>query len=803
MNLQFDYLKRLKIFLAAKKGFIFTLFLSIFILLIFYGNLLKSINSVYFGKDGDGLQSYYTTIYHVKYDSTYSHFQGMNYPYGEHILFTNCQPVISNTLKFISQNIIDVSDYTVGVINLMMLFSIVIAALFLYLIFKEFKLNWIYSAFVATGIAYLSPLLNRFPGHYSLSYVFTIPVLIYLLIKFYKNPSWKKSLITGIFVFLMATFHMYNFAFAAFIFGIFWTIQLITDKKYRKLKFAILNIFLQIILPLLVINIWLWLTDTVNDRTSSPWGFLVFKSSWEGIFLQHQDVTLPFLKSFMHPQSVEWEGWAYVGHLAAYFYIFIFTVWACIPFITTGKMGFFLTILLTGIIIQLFKRKKWNLFTVVDNKLLSILLWTGFLSLLFSFAWPFSFYPKLLNYVGYMRQFRGIGRFSWIFYYTINIGVFYFIYNFKFLRKYAHIGVLILCIFILNKDAYDNSLPLQNILNNSNPEFTNKSVNSDIDDIIKPIDAGKYQSIISIPYFHVGSENYGIGPKCNSPLNSFIVSLKTGLPLNDVMMSRTSISQTYSNISVINEPYKPLEILKKCNSEKPFLLLVTECSEITLAEKTLILKAALVSKGERFSLYELKKETLLNITDSLYLNATREKNQERLYLKNNFYASDSVARFVNIGFEENKNNFAYNSKGCYTGKITDFNTIFEGTIPNAIPDSNYIFSFWFGKIHHDVYALTTIEIAFYDSLGNVYNTDYKGVQSIFKIIDNDWALAEFEFRLKNRNDKLKVTLWNNDLTNKDTLFVDEILIRPLGDDLFKEINKKTIMKNNRFYIKNI
>ena len=31
--------------------------------------------------------------------SSYSHFQGMNYPYGEHVLFTGCQPVISNTLK--------------------------------------------------------------------------------------------------------------------------------------------------------------------------------------------------------------------------------------------------------------------------------------------------------------------------------------------------------------------------------------------------------------------------------------------------------------------------------------------------------------------------------------------------------------------------------------------------------------------------------------------------------------------------------------------------------------------------------
>jgi hypothetical protein len=95
-------MNKIKLFLKKifhNKGVWLTLFFALIILIIFFGKILKHPNQVYFSKNGDGLQSYYTTIYHIKYDSTYSHFQGMNYPYGEHVMFTNCQPVMGQAEK--------------------------------------------------------------------------------------------------------------------------------------------------------------------------------------------------------------------------------------------------------------------------------------------------------------------------------------------------------------------------------------------------------------------------------------------------------------------------------------------------------------------------------------------------------------------------------------------------------------------------------------------------------------------------------------------------------------------------------
>src|SRR4030043_1700244 len=98
-------------------GLFITVFFSFFILWIFFGNLFSPINKICFAKEGDGLQSIINMTYHIRYDTSYLRCNSMNYPYGEHVFFTNNQPVISNTMKFITKNIVDVSGYTLGVIN--------------------------------------------------------------------------------------------------------------------------------------------------------------------------------------------------------------------------------------------------------------------------------------------------------------------------------------------------------------------------------------------------------------------------------------------------------------------------------------------------------------------------------------------------------------------------------------------------------------------------------------------------------------------------------------------------------------
>jgi hypothetical protein len=779
-------------------GFWLTFSISLLVLIFFYGKILTHPNTVYFSNSGDGLQSYYTTIYHIKYDSTYSHFQGMNYPYGDHVMFTNCQPAISNTMKFISSNIVDVSDYAVAVVNLMMLLSIVVAAVFLYLIFREFDVDIYYSTLVATGIAFLSPMIIRFTGHYSLSYVFTIPAILYGTIRFYKNPKVKKSIVLGLFILLMSTFHLYNYAFAAFILFVFWAVMFFTDKTYRKWKLTVIHIFLQFILPLLVINIWLWLTDNVTDRTSSPFGFFSYKSRWEGVFIPDYLQDTQFVKSFFDAKEISWEGWAFVGHVATFVFLALFTIWSVVPFVTSSNLILIGSILVVALIFHFIRKRRMKLIALTDNKLMNIFLWTGLMALMVSYALPFLLYPESLEYAGPLRQLRSVGRFSWIFFYALNIGAFYFLYKLK-MKSVLRFCVLGGAILLLGFDAYMNNKKMPEALNNTFREISDIKNNSAENKIIQSIDKGKYQSVIPLPFFHVGSEVLGFEPLCDVVYNTFLVSMKTGIPTNACMLSRTSIGNSVKNISLVLEPVKSKDYLNDYNSEKPFLLVVDNCDQLSDVERNILSKATLLVSLKSAKLYELPFEKLKHLSDSLFVKVQRETENPKLYGIDGFLSTDSLKNFVYNDFCTSNSEFFYMNPGAWAGDIRQYNHVFEGTIPAADTGSDYVLSFWIGKITTEEISWTQLEFMQCDSLGNDCQAENEGVLRLVKILDSSWALCEYKFRLKNAKNKIKVTLWNDEILHDDTLFIDNLMVRPVVCMIYQSVNKTCIMKNNRFY----
>ena len=52
-----------------------------------------------FVDSADGLKNYFTGAYFVKHDGFGVWSEGMNYPYGEHVVYTDNQPIISMILK--------------------------------------------------------------------------------------------------------------------------------------------------------------------------------------------------------------------------------------------------------------------------------------------------------------------------------------------------------------------------------------------------------------------------------------------------------------------------------------------------------------------------------------------------------------------------------------------------------------------------------------------------------------------------------------------------------------------------------
>ena len=179
---------------------------------LFHKTILHA-NQVSFARGGDGYKSTYCSIYHIRHDTSYWHTMAMNYPFGESVFFTGNQVVLTNTLKLLKDSGWDLSDRFLGISNLLILISFVIASLFIYLIFRELNVGWIYAAVASLIITLLSNQWERLGGHYNLAYAYVIPVILYLLLRFYRNPGYGLSFIFGLLVLLFSAKHLYIAAF--------------------------------------------------------------------------------------------------------------------------------------------------------------------------------------------------------------------------------------------------------------------------------------------------------------------------------------------------------------------------------------------------------------------------------------------------------------------------------------------------------------------------------------------------------------------------------------------------------------
>ena len=155
---------------------------SIFIFL-FYGKILLSPNNYLFSDSGDGIKNYYTYAYHIKHDSSYTELEGMNYPYGENYLYTDCHPVLANTFKALGQISPFFVTNSIGILNFILILSIFLSFIVTYFLLLELRVRRWNAVLFSLGIVALAPQLFRLEGHLALSYSVAIPFSWLLTIK--------------------------------------------------------------------------------------------------------------------------------------------------------------------------------------------------------------------------------------------------------------------------------------------------------------------------------------------------------------------------------------------------------------------------------------------------------------------------------------------------------------------------------------------------------------------------------------------------------------------------------------------
>jgi len=560
------------------KGLALSIFLSCIGLLYWYG---PNINhpGIRFNESGDGLKNYYTVEYHVLYDSTAWHFQGMNYPYGDNVVFTDDQPIIANFLRFLQQHqIIDLKGRVITLMNLFMLSGIAVCAFFLCLVFFEFSVPWWYAAICAAAISFLSPQLPRFNGHYALAYSFYIPLIWFLWIRYFKRPALWVSFSIAIIIILASFVHLYYLPIALLFGGLAWIFYYF---RYRPNPSSlVLNAFIQLILPLLIVKLWLGLTDHITDRPSHPYGFTDYRAFYEGVFLPVGMQIGNFISLHIKQiRPLKFENYSYVG-LAADLFMFV-------------------------VLFRFFKQMftwKWKNVLPTNNRLLNLFFVAGFIVLLISLGIPFLIHPQWLDYMGPLQQFRSFGRFAWVFFYVLNVCAFVWYFNLwqaKRTKPLAILYILIPLFLIVYDDFQFPRLPVPDI-----QAVANKKT------ILPKINPASFQAILPLPYFFYGGEGVGFDDSCDNVEAAEELSLKTGLPLIASNMSRTSTSEALKNVAFARDDSMPLKVLADYKNRKPILITTTENCSLTPREKHWISMGSFLSGSGTTKYYSFSTDSI-------------------------------------------------------------------------------------------------------------------------------------------------------------------------------------------------
>ena len=701
---------------------------------------------------GDGYKTYHALVYHTLHDSTLTHFNGMNYPYGDHVIPGDCQPILSNGLKILHSLGWDLTSYTIGALHVILLVSMVLCALFLFLLLYRFQLPAWYSVLVAIGLTFLAPQADRMVSHFGLAHPEVIPMVLYFLWRWHEQPHWKWSLGIGLTVWAYSLFHFYFFAILGFLIGGFMVLRWVAFKDWRKVLNYAGHGVLMLGLPLLFFYFWMMHNDPIVDRNPVPWGFFNYRARLEGVFTHFSQIQWRGFDQLIPIRRVDMEANAYIGLVATVFMGWWLAAWFGQKF-----------------------RFRPLLTDEVKTNFLRLLGLLSFLILLFALGLPFILPggEKLLKYTGPIQQFRSIGRFAWIFYYGINIIAFYGLYRWAEQRPQWGRVVLGLALSVLTWEAYSyhthKDLRLDPI-----EEFAHGQTFTDIDSL----DFSSYQAIVPIPYYNIGSGNFWWDLKGYTGQKSQTLSMQTGLPMTAAMLTRTSLSQTLNQFQLVTEPYRLPRIMADLPSDQPLLMLWDDVRVHEFGDKFTHLPeyARLIYEKEPLQLYELPLNSFAcRLRSQLAMvQSTTDSLVER---GGGWWSTDSLTSWYASSFNEQVSEQPYHGGGGLQGVMTYWNRLVDADWESPYT-GELIVSFW-QYLQDDRSARSQLAWIETDpKTGQELHRQERQSRELVTVFDDQgWGLVEWRIQRQQAQSHIELILTNPD-RGEAPVYLDELLIRP-------------------------
>jgi len=592
--------KKLQLLLTCLWAFCITAFT--------FSDIVFHPGSVMLSTSGDGAKNYYTYLYHILYEHGLW-FGGMNYPFGEHLVFADAQPLLSVPLAALTGVSI---HQALAAMHLLIACSFMLGIVYTYLTLIRFRVAPLAAALFATLIMMLCPQLIRISGHFALAYMSFVPMLFYYTLCYQEQQQRRYAVYLFLLGAVMYLLHPYYVALV-----LMWTLfylfsYLVFGQKSRKEKLRhITPAVIALLLLLGACRLFMLVTDPVSDRPSFPHGAMAYGTRGLDIFTSAYSAFWQLLREHNIVDKVceGAEGMTYPG--LAVLAIILILVFAGILQLTGKRKT------AAGMAGTFREQRIWWLMS-----LLSLLLGMGV-----PFVWEMDW---LLDYFSLFRQFRTLGRFIWLFYQLVTVLAVVCLYHYHHsLRAKAQntLAWLVLIIPVLfwsyESRGYVGFVQRAAREGRYNYRFYDADIRGWHAFLeqqgMKPAD---FQAMLLLPYVHIGSEKWSVRGFANGIMYSgFKASLELRLPVADVMMSRTSWSQTAGQVRIAGGPYADKPLLHSGN-DRPFLVLQSQTDSISADEQSLLTRARLLGNFQNCRVYACYP-ALMRREDSIRVAAAR------------------------------------------------------------------------------------------------------------------------------------------------------------------------------------
>ncbi len=740
-----------------------------------------SLNEHMLGPSADGFKNYMVSSWHVAHDSSYTHYDGMNYPYGEHVLFTDNQPILNGAMQWWSANVSPLNGRVVGVLNWIQLFSIVLGCGVMFLLFRKLHVPVWYAGLASIGVIFLSPQYLRFDVHFALSHTWIFPLLLYLLSGYEERYSRRyQSLMIGLLVWVAGQIHFYYFGLAALFLGAYTGFHLLADRSWRNWRVRMSHLVVMVLLPMALLNVWSRWTDHVVDRPAYPFGFMSYTADWRGIFLPYKSFPLSkWIGAHVTPlnYNLNSESIGYLGLVAVLFTLYaLFSRYRIFP-ATWDEAAYH----------RVHKKYLWGI------------LFAATMLLILSLGFPVSIKGMhwLQQYVGPIRQFRSLARFSWAYYYIIHLVAFYVIWNQAFRFKgYKIVKWLIagLPLALLLYEAWQIQDINTEVLE---PNVTRKEIAAAAPDHwLNKVDFTPYQALLPLPYYHVGSENiWRYKPEDSwHGRNVEITALHTGLPDMGVFLSRTSLNQTIKSIQFTMAPFEEAGLLEDLPDNRPIALLIDPKQEARAMESSafLIRKARLIYTHKDMIIMSLSPDSLKSYRRTVMAEMKKEfEAAARIDLVHGWKSDVPPGFFYVQSYDSlSSSRFTFQGNGALEARFNDEVTLWN----RSLPKGQYQLRLWL-KANLDMGM--TLKANIRQSVGAQELPELSVMlQDRLLGFADGWGLVEAVFEVKDEQTQVQIVLPSQYVSGH--YYLDEVMLKSAGFQVYKRA-PGWIVRNNEWY----